>query len=255
MKKTGIIVALICIGASFLGAQTPRDGFYFAQSNFVQGVKNQAVLQVQGGKITSANWNGITYSLGVPDRKAYAASGKDTSGWAEQAKKAEDYLVSSQNTNAAAVDGVSIPVAPFFTLVKTALAGQPVAKGSFTKDGWFYAEASGVDGYHTRNTALITVVNGTIVDALWNGGLDYPSFAGQSKQNISRSNNGRGYPMTDSKAAWHVQADAFTQALVRAGDTSKIAVKGDGKTDAVSGVSILVKEYIDIANRALQGAR
>jgi major membrane immunogen (membrane-anchored lipoprotein) len=255
MKKTGIIVVLICISVAVLGAQTLRDGLYFAQSNFVQGVKNQVVLQVQGGKITSADWNGITYSLGVPDRKTYAASGKDTSGWAAQAKKAEDFLVSSQNTNAAAIDGVTIPVAPFFTLVKAALGGQPVAKGTFKKDGWFYAEASGVDGYHTKNTALITVVNGTIVDALWNGGLDYPAFAGQSKQNISRSNNGTGYPMSGAKAAWHVQADNFTQALVKAGDTSKIAIKGDGKVDAVSGVSIIVKEYVDVVNRALQGAR
>jgi major membrane immunogen (membrane-anchored lipoprotein) len=254
MKKLAVVLLLFSLGG-LVFAQTPRDGLYFAQSDYVQGIKNQVVLRVQGGKISAANWNGITYSLGIPDRKAYAASGKDTTGWAAQAKKAEDFLVSTQNTNATAVDGVTIPVAPFFTLVRTALSGQPVAKGSWAKDGWYYAAASRADEYHTINSTLITVVNGTIVDALWNGGLDYPSFAGQSKQNISRSNNGNGYPMQGSKSPWHTQAEAFTRALVTAGDTAKFPVKADGRTDAVSGVSILVKEYIDVTNRALQGAR
>jgi major membrane immunogen (membrane-anchored lipoprotein) len=255
MKTTGILAALLCLGAMAAGAQSLQDGFYFAQSNFVRGVKDQVVLQVRGGRIVSANWNGITYDLGAPDRKTYALSGKDASGWAEQANKVENFLVATQNTKAKAVDGVTIPIAPFFNLVKAALKSRSVDKGPFQRDGWFYAEGP-EDEFHINNTALITIVNGTIVDALWNGALDDPSYdAGQSMQNISRSKWGRGYSMPDSKAAWHTQVDRFVAALVKAGDTSRIAVKRDGKTDAVTGVSIVVKVFVDAADEALREAR
>jgi hypothetical protein len=237
------------------GAQTPRDGFYFAQSKFARGAKDQVVLRVQGGRIVSANWNGITYDLGAPDRKTYAVSGKDASGWAAQAKKVEDFLVATQNTRAKAVEGVTIPVAPFFALVKTALNSKAIERGPFQRDGWFYAEGP-EDEFHIKNTALITIVNGAIVDALWNGALDDPAYdPEQSMQNISRSKWGRGYAMPESKAAWHTQADRFAAALVKAGDTSRIAVKRDGKTDAVSGVSIVVKVFVDAADEALRQAR
>ena len=255
MRTTGIIGALFCLGVMVVGAQTPRDGFYFAQSKFVRGAKEQVVLRVQGGRIVSANWNGITYDLGAPDRKTYAVSGKDASGWAAQARKVENFLVATQNTKAKAVDGVTIPVAPFFNLVKTALNSKAVERGPFQRDGWFYAEGP-EDEFHIKNTALITIVNGAIVDALWNGALDDPAYdPEQSMQNISRSKWGRGYAMPDSKAAWHTQVDRFTAALVKAGDTSRIAVKRDGKTDAVSGVSIVVKVFVDAADEALRKAR
>jgi major membrane immunogen (membrane-anchored lipoprotein) len=255
MRKTVILAALLCAVTMVAGAQNLRDGYYFAQSNFVRGVKDQVALQVQGGRIVSANWNGITYDLNAPDRKTYALSGNDASGWAAQAKKAEDFLVATQNTKARAVDGATIPVAPFFNLVRTALRGRPIGRGPFQRDGWFYAEGP-EDEFHIKNTALITIVNGTMVDALWNGTLDDIAYdPGESMQNISRSNRGRGYSMPDSRAAWHTQADNFAKALVKAGDTSSIAVKRDGKTDAVTGVSIVVKVFVDAANEALREAR
>jgi major membrane immunogen (membrane-anchored lipoprotein) len=257
MKKLVILVVLALCIAAVVTAQTPRDGFYFAQdaAYAANGMKNQVVLQVQGGRITSANWNIVSYQAGAADLKAVAASaGGSAATWAGNAKKAEDALVSSQNANATSVSGVpaNFSVEPFFALVRRALAAAPIARGSYTKDGWYYAATDAADTYHTRNTALITVVNGTIVDALWNGILQMQGITNPSKMITSIAG---GYPMPAPQGLWHIQAARAAQALVTAGDPSKIAVKANQTTDAVSGCTIMVKDFLDSATRALQAAR
>ncbi|MDR1212350.1 MAG: hypothetical protein LBK40_08990 [Spirochaetaceae bacterium] len=256
MKKLVILIALAVCMAAVVTAQTPRDGFYFAQdaAYAANGMKNQVVLQVQGGRITSANWNIVSYQAGAADLKAVAArTGGAAATWANNAKLAEDFLVSSQNANATSVSGApaNFSVEPFFSLVRRALAAAPVARGAYTKDGWYYAEATAVDTYQTRNTALVTVVNGTIVDALWNGILQMQGV-NPSKMLTSIAN---GYPMPAPQGAWHIQAARASQALVTAGDPSRIAVKANQTTDAVSGCTIMVKDFLDSATRALQAAR
>lgn len=247
MKKYALIAVLVILSAAAIAAQTPKDGFYFAQAaRYAQdGWRDQVVLEVKGGKITAANWNRVGIAAGSRDAKSALPD------WAALAAKAEQALVSTQNTGTASVAGVSIPVEPFFTLAKTALASQPVAKGIYKKDGWFYGETAQVDAYHTINTALIAVVNGTIVDVLWNGKLN---LRGVDPSKIITSSAGK-YPMDSKQGAWHVQATKAAQALVKIQDPAKIAVNSDGKTDAISGVSILVKEYLDAVNLALQGAK
>jgi major membrane immunogen (membrane-anchored lipoprotein) len=239
--------------AAAVTAQTPQDGFYFAQDAAYasNGMKNQVIVRVQGGKITAANWNIVSYQAGAADLKSIAARGGSAAAWAENAKKAEDFLVSSQNVNAASVSGVSIPVEPFFALVRRALASPPVARGSYARDGWYYGEAASVDTYSTRNTALITVVNGRVVDALWNGVLQ---MQGVNPSKMITSIAG-GYPMSAPQGAWHVQAARAAAALVNAQDPSGIAVRANQTTDAISGCTIMVKDFLDAAGRALQSAR
>jgi major membrane immunogen (membrane-anchored lipoprotein) len=252
MKKSGLIAVLAVLGTVTVFAQTPQNGFYFAQARqYVGGWRDQVVLRVQGGKITSANWNSVGLGAGLPDRKAAAKAGKDTSGWAAQAEKAEAFLVSSQNSNAASVAGVTIPVEPFFTLVKNALAAGPVPKGIYGKDGWYYAQTPAADSFQTINTAVITVVNGTIKDVLWNGILQM-KVPDPSKINTSVAG---GYPMKATQGAWQVQATKAAAALVNVQDPAKIVVKADGKTDAIAGVTIQVKGFLTAASLALQGAK
>jgi hypothetical protein len=160
--------------------------------------------------------------------------------------------VADQNTNATAVSGVTIPVASFFTLVREALAAGPVPKGIYSKDGWYYGEAANMDSFQTKNTVLITVVNGTIKDVLWNGII---SYAGLDPSKIITSIAGK-YPMTAPQGAWHVQATRAAAELVRLQDPARFTPpKSDGTTDAITGVSIQVRDYLNTANRALQAAR
>ncbi|GHV34769.1 hypothetical protein AGMMS4952_27170 [Spirochaetia bacterium] len=161
--------------------------------------------------------------------------------------------MSSQSTKAATISGGPANAKPFFDLAAKALKEKPIAKGSYAKDGWHYAASDVTDEYHTKNTALITVVNGTIVDALWNGILQgMPASVNPSKMITSRA---KGYPMTGAKKLWDVQAVSTTAALVKAQNPDGLKMKADGSADAISGVSIHIKEYLDVVKTALQNAR
>jgi uncharacterized protein with FMN-binding domain len=256
MKKIVMAAAIAVFCVAALTAQNYKDGFYFAQdSGYANNQKNQVVLEVKGGKISSANWNILSLNAGAKDLKSIARASDASAGvknWATQTAAVEAFLVSSQNTKATAVPGGPANVKPFFDLVTKALKN-PVAKGAYAKDGWYYAESDATDEYHTNNTALITVVNGTIVDALWNGILQgMPASVNKSKMITSRA---KGYPMTGAKKLWDVQAVSTTAALVKAQNPDSLKVKADGTADGISGVSIHIKEYLDIAKTALQNAR
>jgi major membrane immunogen (membrane-anchored lipoprotein) len=255
MKKIIVGLVLVMGCAAVLTAQSYRDGFYFGQdADFTQNQKNQVVLEAKAGKIASAKFNIISLNAGAQDLKTTAQSGKvaAASNWAAQAAATESFLVSSQNVNATSVPNGPANVKPFFDLVKKALAASPVAKGSY-KDGWYYSEAAAADGYHTKNTVLLTVVNGTIVDILWNGILQgMPASVNPSKLITSRAN---GYPMTGAKSAWHVQAAASSAELLKVQNPDSIKLKSNGAPDAISGVSIQIKPFIDVAKAALQSAR
>jgi major membrane immunogen (membrane-anchored lipoprotein) len=260
MKKLVIAAVFVTFCETVMFAQAYKDGFYFAQdSDFASNQKNQVVLEVKGGKITSANWNIESLNAGSQDLKAIARSGSVAGAvtWAGQAKAAEDFLVSSQNTNASSVPGGPANVAPFFNLVKQALASNPVPKGSY-KDGWYYALETVTDEYHTRNYILVTVVNGTIVDALWNGVLQgMPQSINPSKMITSRANN---YPMLDaqgrqSRTAWHLQSALVSAELVRVQNPDSIKTKSDNRPDAISGATIEIQHFLSVLKQALQTAK
>ena len=256
MKKLIIGTLLVISCGTFLFAQNYKDGFYFAQDNdFTNNQKNQVVIQVNGGKITSANWNILSLVAGMQDLKSIAASGSVANAvtWAGQAKATENYLVSSQNVNTTSVPNGPANVKPFFDLAKKALGSKAVAKGSYTKDGWFFAQDPNIDDYHTENYVLITIVNGTMVDVLWNGVLEglHPSI-NPSKLITARANN---YPMTGAKKPWQVQSATASAALIKAQDPNAIKIKDNGEPDGISGVTIQISKFLDMSKLALQSAK
>ena len=259
------VFAVFC--GVFLFAQSYKDGFYFAQDeNFTNNQKNQVVVEVKGGKIASAIWNIESLNAGTQDLKTIARAGNAGAAvtWAAQAKVVEDFLVSTQNVNAASVPNGPANVKPFFDLAKKALDRKSAAvpKGNY-KDGWYYAIEDAADAYHAKNYVLITVVNGTIVDVLWNGVLQgMPASVNPSKVITSMSANGMGYPMPngknnalDPKKAWHIQSPRVSDALVKAQNPDSIKTKSDGKPDAISGVTIEINHFLNVAKQALQSAK
>ncbi len=244
-----------------------KDGVYFAEEKGFSssGWKEQAIIEVTKGKIVSVIWNGVSNLPGVSDKKTYAAAGKYGMGkaskikaeWDAQAKAVEEYIVKTQNANlnkfdanghTDAISGATLNVKVFFDLAQEALKSSPVARGSY-KDGWYYAEDPNFDKSGWKNSVVITVVNGSIVDVLWNGIGKDP----QAKSKYVQSQMGT-YKMNAKNGEWYVQADRVAQAIVKAGDPSKIAVRADGKTDAVSGVSITVP-VLSLAVEALKAAK
>jgi major membrane immunogen (membrane-anchored lipoprotein) len=273
ITKRALAVALVlCIGMAGLAfAQVKaKDGVYFAQDNDFapQGWKDQVVITVGGGKITKVIWNGVS-NLGGPDKKTVAAAGgygmkkasKIGLEWDAQAANVEAFLVKTQNpgfTNMKpdgttdAISGASLHVKGFFDLVNKAFAAGPVAKGIYKKDGWFFKEQPAFDtktGW--KDSVLDTVVNGTVVDVLWNG----TSKDAAKKSKLVEASAGRyGMAKAAKKGEWNVQAAAVQAAIVNAQDPTKIEVRSDGTTDAISGASIHVTAVF-LAIDALKDAR
>ncbi|TFG83860.1 MAG: FMN-binding protein [Spirochaetales bacterium] len=260
------LLALVFATVSVSAQVTAKDGFYFSEAKAYSssGWKEQVVIEVKGGKIVSVNWNGINY-LGVPDKKTYAAAGgygmakaAKQGEWHVQAARAEAELIRLQDPakiaiksdgKTDAISGVTMTVKEFVDLAKVALSSAPVAKGTYKNSGWFFAKAPEFDKSGYAATALITIVNGRIVSANWNA---LNKAGGDSK--VVRSIKGT-YKMNAKQGEFHVQATRVEAKLIEVQDPAKITLKADGKTDAVSGVSITVNEFIAVAIEALKKAK
>ncbi len=265
MRKTlsvALVLAAALAGAAY--AQSPKDGFYFAEeAAFARdGWKHQAILEVKGGKIVSAKYNAVNV-LGMPDKKTAAKEGKyvmkaKLGEWDVQSARVEAELVKlgdpskikvKPNGTTDAVSGASIIVKNFLDLVPKALAAGPVAKGSYGKDGWFFAKAASPDSTGYFPTALVTIVNGSIVSAVSDA---IPKKGGPTKYVAAISGK---YVMKAKQGEWHIQADRMAKSLVKAQNPGKIALKSNGTTDAVSGVSVIVGDFLKVAAEALKGAK
>ncbi len=269
MKKLVMALALIALvfATVSVSAQVKaKDGFYFAeQTEFSNsGWKYQAVIEVKGGKIVSANWNAVN-RLGAADKKSYAAAGNygmakvaKQGEWDVQAKRVEAELVKLQDPSKIAlkadgktdaISGVSITIKEFIDLAAQALASAPVAKGSYKKDGWFYFKSPTFAGGYA-STALITVVNGRIVSAVWD---EIAQKAGAK----TKLGAGKDYGMAKvaKQGEWFEQAARVQAELIAQQDPAKIKVKSDGKADAISGVSVTINGFLGAAAEALKAAK
>jgi major membrane immunogen (membrane-anchored lipoprotein) len=273
MKRTllcALILALTLVGVTF-GQVKAKDGVYFAQDDSFaaqSGWKEQMVVTVAGGKITAVNWNGVS-NLGVADKKTVAPAGgygmKKASKlgleWDQQAANVEAYLLKTQNPGfnkfkqdgtTDAISGASLHVANFYALVNKAIAAGPVPRGIYKKDGWYFKEQAAFDTQSGwKDSVLLTVVNGTIVDVIWNG----TSKDAKKKSKLIEALEGRyGMAKAAKKGEWNVQAAAVQAAILKAQDPAKINVRTDGTSDAITGASIHVTAVV-LAVDALKAAR
>ncbi|RKQ30404.1 FMN-binding protein [Oceanobacillus halophilus] len=248
-----------------------EDGIYYAEEDGFgdSGWKYIAVLEVEDGKIVSADWNGA-HKAGGDDKDTVSANGEygmvengdAQAEWHEQAELVEAYLIETQDPTAIeyttdeghtdAISGVSIHVVEFFDLAEKALANGPVEKGPY-KDGAYYAEEDEFGDSGWKYTASLTVVNGNIVAADWNGVFE---DGGDDKDTVSA--NGE-YGMVENggaQAEWHEQAELAEAYLLEVQDPTAIEYTSEeGHTDAISGVSIHVVEFFDLAEKALAEAK
>ena len=265
-----LLLAVAMTGVAFAQVKA-KDGVYFAQdSSFApqSGWKEQVVVTVSGGKIGKVVWNGVS-NLGVADKKTVAAAGgygmkkasKVGLEWDQQAANVEAYLLKSQDPGfdkikpdgtTDAISGASMHVKVFFDLVNRALASAPVAKGIYKKDGWYFKQQDDFDAKTGwKDSVLITVVNGTVVDVLWNG---INKDAAKKSKLVEASEGRYGMAKAAKLGEWNVQAAAVQNAIVKVQDPAKIALKADGTTDAISGAS-LRPTAVGLAVEALKPAR
>ena len=133
-----------------------------------------------------------------------------------------------------------------FLLVTVSLA--VYAKGPY-KDGVYFAmEDEFANGW--KYVVTLEVEKGRIVKADWNG---VNENGGPTKDEFSTSGK---YPIVDrggAQAPWHIQGERAEAWLIEKQDPALITYNDDrGHTDAISGVSIHVIEFFQLADKALK---
>ncbi len=248
-----------------------EDGIYFAQEDGFSertGWKYMATLKVEDGKIVEAEWNGANVNGGT-DKITRSESGEygmvekgdAQAPWFEQAAKAEEYLLKTQDPtdinytddagSTDSISGVSIHVREFFTLAEEALENGPTGYGMW-EDGHYYAEDEEFS-HGWKYYADITVVSGYIVAASWNG---LPEEGEKLKKQASIDGDYGMVEKGDAQAPWYEQAKKAEQHLLKTQDPADINYTSDeGHTDSISGVTIHVKEFFSLAEKALEGAK
>ncbi|WP_106769060.1 FMN-binding protein [Paenibacillus faecalis] len=244
------------------------DGVYFAQGemNADSGWQYNVTLKVEGGKITDANWNGSNIKAG-PDKKTLSESGEygmvEKGGaqaeWHEQAEKVEEFLVEKQDLAAItyddngvtdAVSGVSIHVNDFVDIAQKALQAGPVEAGPY-KDGGYHAEGEMDAKSGWKSTVDLTVANGNVVAVYFSGvnenGEDKQDFAKEGKYGMKEKGG--------AQAEWHEQMIKAQEFYLENQGAGSLTFNEEGKTDALTGVSVSVQEYFQLAEKALEGAK
>jgi major membrane immunogen (membrane-anchored lipoprotein) len=270
MRKIILLVVGLAALLSFTacGSNGVADGIYFAQAKeFAKsGWLYQLVVEYKNQRIVRVEWNG-TNNLGLPDKRAYSRSGQygmenvATAGsWHDQAAKVEAFLLEKQNIDAIklnannttdAISGATIKVNEFVELYKQAIAGAPIPKGNYKKDGWYYAAGEFNERTGWKDTALITVVNGLIVDAVWNAVSNNPDLKSKLLESIAGT---YGMESTAKEGPWHEQVYRVQVRLMARQDPDKIPVE-NGKTDSISGATITISGFLDLVKTALATAR
>lgn len=246
-----------------------KDGSYYAEGEFdaESGWKPYIVLTVKEGKIATADWNFVS-SKGGPDKKTLDKAGKygmkakgnAQAEWYEQAALAEQFLIEKQDPTAITLDaegktdaisGVSIHVNDLTTLAKKALDAGPAEPGPY-KDGSYHAEADTFDADSGwKGTTDLTIANGKIIYAFFSGvneaGEDKQAYSIEGKYGM-KANGG-------SVAEWHEEAQAAQAFLIEKQDPTAITLNEEGKTDAISGVTIHVSDFVTLSQKALESAK
>ena len=241
-----------------------NDGTYEAAGEPADGYTDHVTITVAGGKITEVNWDSVGEdgsSKSVMSENGEYVMTEDGLTWAEQSAALADALIENQsltflNPNAEgktdAVSGVSISVNGFISLAQQCLeqaagiAEEPEASEMTLADGTYQAAASEASNGYT-DQVTITVADGKITEVNWE------AVAEDGSLKSVMSENGE-YVMTEDGPTWAEQSKALAEALIENQSLSFLNPDAEGKTDAVSGVSISVNGFISLAQQCIDQA-
>ena len=118
-------------------------------------------------------------------------------------------------------------------------------KGAVLEDGTYEVKGEPMDGY--TDQISMTVKEGKITEVVWESvGED-----GSKKSVLSETGE---YVMTEDGLTWKEQAEAMAAALVENQSLEFANLNEQGKTDAVSGVSISVGGFVNLAQQCMNQA-
>ena len=239
-----------------------KDGTYEAKADAPDnnGFTDVVTVTVKDGKIAEVNWeavgaDGSTKSV-LSENGEYVMT-EDGLTWKEQAEalakavvenQALSFLNLDEQGKTDAVSGVSISIGGFTALAEKCLKeAAGITQTLELKDGTYEAKAEAADNNGFIDQVTMTVADGKITEVNWEAvGED-----GNKKSVLSE--NGE-YVMTEDGLTWKEQAEALASALIENQSLDFLQVNEQGKTDAVSGVSISVGGFISLAEKCMNEA-
>ena len=239
-----------------------KDGTYEAKADAPDnnGFTDVVTVTVKDGKIAEVNWeavgaDGSTKSV-LSENGEYVMT-EDGLTWKEQAEALAKAVVENQSLSflnldeqgkTDAVSGVSISIGGFTALADKCLKeAAGITQTLELKDGTYEAKAEAADNNGFTDQVTMTVKDGKITEVNWEAvGED-----GSKKSVLSE--NGE-YVMTEDGLTWKEQAEALANALIENQSLDFLQVNEQGKTDAVSGVSISVGGFISLAEKCMNEA-
>lgn len=232
-----------------------KDGIYFAvESDYSdEGWKNTVLFNIEDGLMTTIEFNAINQNAKT-DKRTLSQEGQDQDiiesldntplNWHEQIEKLESYILNLQDFSniqvteegkTDVIPNVTIEVNSFLQLINNALINGPIEKGNY-QDGHYYAEqVTHADGY--KYTINLIVDNGYIVGAHWDAVTEEGIVISEQQNNQNES--------------WNEQAQLLENYLIKIQDPTLITFNEDNKTDAITGVTIEVNPFIQLAIEAL----
>lgn len=113
-------------------------------------------------------------------------------------------------------------------------------------DGTYETEEADFDEQGYKDKVSITILDGRITEVIW----DAYNEAGELKSVLSAD----GIYEMPGDLTWQEQAMAITDFLIQNQSAEAITLNAEGKTDAVTGVSISVKDFVTLVKEGLQKA-
>lgn len=261
MKRVALITALL-LAVSFIafangeqeaaGAQY-QDGIYFAQADEFpakSGWKYNVTLEVKGGKVVSADWNGANVDAGTSKKTrsmdgeyGMVEKGGAMAPWYEQAEAVEAWFVKNQSTEMPdSISGATIGLEDFFALAQKALAQGPVGYGPY-KDG-VYSASQAEFSHNYKYFVELTVISGYVCAANWDA---LAEDGGKNKAQASKDGEYGMQKNGGAMAPWWEQARAVEDYFLETQDPTM--------PDAISGATIGLEEFFELTNEALKGAK
>lgn len=120
------------------------------------------------------------------------------------------------------------------------------SSGTVWADGTFETEEADFDEQGYKDKVSLTIKDGKITEVIW----DAYNEAGELKSVLSAD----GIYEMPGDLTWQEQAMAITDFLIQNQSAEAITLNAEGKTDAVTGVTISVKDFVTLVKECLQKA-
>ena len=227
-----------------------KDGQYFAEVDTHTSNWREIVdVEVVHGKIKKITFNAVNqeatdYKRSQNEQKESESDNKTDNGWEEQLQLLEDYLLKNQDSiltltkeTIQPIEGLTIDPHPFIELLQRALKTDPIQTGAY-QDGRYFTTINDEQN-KTKHTINLLVHHGYIIAAHWDTTI--PSDLNLTEEEQSYVDQ------------WNEQANLLEQHLIQLQDPTQITFNEENKTADISGVTIEVHQFIELATKALAG--